>query len=140
MERIDPYRTFRFRVEFDHAQHGGFARVKGLTRETKVDSYKEGGVNEFERKFAGMTTFGNLVLEHGLVSTYLWDWHEEVVEGRLQRRAITVSLRDTTDAEVWRWVFDGAFPVKWSGTDLDAATTQVLVESVEFAHHGFKRG
>jgi phage tail-like protein len=41
---------------------------------------------------------------------------------------------------VWRWIFDGAFPVKWTGSDLDAAASPVLVESVELVHRGFKRG
>ena len=48
----DPYRGFRFRVEFDQVQHGGFTRVKGLSRETKYESYREGGVNDHEHKLA----------------------------------------------------------------------------------------
>ena len=140
MARIDPYRSFRFRVTFDQVQHGGFSRVKGLSRETKVDPYREGGVNEYEHKFANITSFGNLTLEHGLTDDYLWKWHEAVVEGRIERRTITVALHDAANEEVWRFLFEAAFPVKWSGSDLDAMTGQVLVESVEFAHHGFKRG
>jgi phage tail-like protein len=138
--RVDPYRSFRFRVEFDQVQHGGFVRAKGLVRETKVDSYREGGVNDFEHKFANVTTFGPLVLEHGLADDYLWKWHEDVIQGQIKRRTVTLSLHDETDAEVWRWVFEAAFPTKWSGSDLDAGTAQVLVESVELTHHGFKRG
>jgi phage tail-like protein len=140
MARDDPYRSFRFRVEFDQVQHAGFSRVKGLARETKVDTYREGGVNDFEHKFATLTTFGNLVLEHGLADDYLWGWHEDVVQGKVQRRTVAVVLCDEKDDDVWRWVFESAFPVKWLGSDLDAGATQVLVESVELAHHGFKRG
>jgi phage tail-like protein len=140
MARVDPYRTYRFRVEFDQVQHGGFSRVKGLVRETKTDSYREGGVNDFERKFATLTTFGPLVLEHGLADDYLWKWHEDVVQGKVVRRTVTVSLHDSEDQEAWRWIFDSAFPSKWSGADLDAAASQVAVESVELTHHGFKRG
>jgi phage tail-like protein len=141
MDRVDPYRTFRFHVEFDGVEHGGFARVKGLARETKVDVYREGGVNEFEHKFANLTSFGNLVLERGLADDYLWTWHEQVIgTSQFKRRTIAVVLHDAANEPVWRWVFERAFPVKWTGTDLDAATTQVLVQSVEFAHHGFKRG
>jgi len=140
MARVDPYRSFRFRVEFDQGQHGGFVRAKGLARETKVDTYREGGVNDFEHKFATLTTFGPLILERGLADDYLWNWHEDVIQGRIRRRTVTVSLHDEADQEVWRWVFEGAFPSKWSGSDLDASTGQVLVESVELTHHGFKRG
>jgi phage tail-like protein len=138
--RNDPFHGFRFRVEFDQVQHGGFARVKGLVRETKIDARREGGVNDFEHKFATLTSYGNLTLERGLADDYLWSWQEDVVGGTIKRRLVTVSLHDETDTEVWRWLVDDAFPVKWAGTDLDAASGQVLVESVEFAHHGIKKG
>lgn len=139
MSRQDPFHGFRFKVEIDHVQHGGFARVKGLVRETKVDSYREGGVNDHEHKFATLTQFGNLSLERGLVDPYLWTWHELVIEGIVQRRTLTVILYDEAEREVWRMLVMDAFPVKWSGTDLDASNGQVLVESVELAHHGIKR-
>lgn len=139
MARSDPYRGYRFRVEFDQVQHGGFSRVKGLVRETKHESYREGGVNDHEHKLATMTTYGPLTLERGLVTDYLWSWHEEVVEGRIKRRNLTVALHDANDDEVWRWLVEAAFPVKWAGTDLDANSAQVVVESVELAHHGIRR-
>jgi phage tail-like protein len=138
--RNDPYHGFRFLVEFDQVQHGGFSRAKGLSRETKIEPRREGGVNDFEHKLATLTTYGNLILERGLADDYLWSWHEEVVDGRITRRTVTIVIRDEAGQEVWRWLIEAAFPVKWSGTDLDAASSQVLVESVELAHHGFRRG
>ena len=140
MSRSDPYRGFRFRVEFDHILHGGFSRVKGLVRETKVESRREGGVNDYEHKFATLTAYGNLILERGLVDDYLWSWHDAVVEGNITRRTVTIALHDESDQEVWRWLVERAFPVKWAGTDLDAGATQVVVESVELAHEGIRKG
>src|SRR5689334_2603778 len=104
MARQDPFHGFRFRVEFDQVQHGGFARVKGLVRETKTETRREGGVNDFEHKFASLTSYGNLTLERGLADDYLWAWHDDVTEGTIKRRTLTVSLHDQTDAEVWRWL------------------------------------
>jgi phage tail-like protein len=138
--RHDPFHGFRFRVEFDQVQHGGFSRVKGLVRETKVEPRREGGVNDFEHKLATLTSYGNLTLERGLADNYLWDWHEEVVEGRIKRKTVTITIQDEAGQDVWRWLVEAAFPVKWSGTDLDAASAQVLVESVELAHHGIRKG
>jgi phage tail-like protein len=138
--RTDPYRGFRFRVEINQVQHGGFSRVKGLVRETKVESRREGGLNDFEHKLVTGTTYGNLILERGLADPYLWSWHEKVIEGQIERRTLTVALHDEADEEVWRWLIEAAFPVKWAGTDLDAGTAQVLVESVELAHHGIRKG
>ena len=140
MARNDPYRGFRFRVEFDQVLHGGFSRVKGLMRETKFESRREGGLNDFEHKLATQTAYGNLILERGLADDYLWSWHENVVEGNIERRTITVALHNEADEEVWRWLIERAFPVKWTGTDLDAGATQVVVESVELVHEGIRKG
>jgi phage tail-like protein len=136
----DPFHGFRFRVEFDQVQHGGFARVKGLVRDTKYETRREGGVNDFEHKFVTLTTYPNLVLERGLADEYLWGWHENVVEGRVTRRTVTIALSNEAGDEVWRWLVEHAYPVKWTGTDLDGASGQVLFESVELVHHGIRKG
>jgi phage tail-like protein len=138
--RVDPYRSFRFRVEFDQLQHGGFSRVKGIARETKVEAFHEGGVNEHEYKLAGLTSYGNVTLEHGLVDEYLWSWHQDVTEGRVKRRTLTIVLQNEAGEDKWRWLISDSFPVRWGTSDFDAGNSQVLVESVEFAHHGMRRG
>lgn len=140
MTRNDPYRGFRFRVLFEQVERGGFARVKGLVRETKVETRREGGLNTYEHKLATQTTYGSLILERGLVDDYLWSWHEDVIAGTIKRRTITVSLHNEADDEVWRWLIERAFPIKWTGTDLDAGATQVTVESVELTHEGITKG
>lgn len=140
MARQDPYQSFRFMVEFDHLQKGGFSKVKGLVSEMKVDAYHEGGLNDYEHKHIAQATFPNLVLEHGIVDGWLWDWQQAVSEGRVARKMLSVILRDAAGSELWRWHAKGAYPVKWSVADLDAASNTVLVESVEFAHQGILRG
>ena len=139
MNRRDPYHGFHYLVELEGLTVGGFSRVKGLMRETRVESYREGGVNDFEHKLTSGTGFGTLVLERGLVASALWDWHQQVVDGAIRRRKITIALRDQNDTEVWRLHADHAFPVKWAVSDFDATSSQVLVESVEFAHHGLRK-
>lgn len=136
MARSDPYSGFRFVVEIDGLLKGGFSKVSGLNRETKVESFREGGVNDFERKLATNTSYPVLVLERGLADQRLWDWHQKVVEGRITRRVITITLRDERGGEVWGWTVQGAFPTKWSVSGFDAASGQVSVESAEFVHHG----
>src|ERR1043165_377866 len=106
MARKDPLRSYRFMIEFDSVQWGGFSRVKGIAAETKVESYREGGVNEYEHKLATMTSYGNLVLEHGLVDTKLWEWHRAVIEGRILRRTVSIILKNEANAEMRRWHLD----------------------------------
>jgi phage tail-like protein len=140
--RNDPFHGFRFRVECEGIQRAGFTKVKGLVRETKVETRREGGLNEFEHKFATNTTYNNLVLERGLADDNFWRWHTDVIEERpgSKRRSLTITLFNDAGDEVWRWLVQDAFPVKWTGSDLDGASSQVLVESVELAHHGIHKG
>ena len=142
MARKDPFHGFRFRVEFDHVQHGGFSKVKGLVRETKYETRREGGLNDYEHKLATSTSYGHLTLERGLADEYLWEWHQDIIEDRVQnkRKTLTIVLIDDAGEEAWRWLVESAFPVKWTGTDFDGANSQVLIESVELAHHGIRRG
>lgn len=140
MARRDPFRGFRFLVEIDEIAEGGFMRVKGLSREVKVESYPEGGVNDYDHKLFSRVTYPALVLERGLALEKLWQWALDVAEGRAKRRNIFVRLQDEAGEKAWAWAIEQALPVKWSCSDLDASSSQVVMESVEFAHHGLRRG
>ncbi|MEZ5875579.1 MAG: phage tail protein [Hyphomicrobiales bacterium] len=136
---VDPYRSFRFRIEVLGLHRGGVQSVSGLERTTEVEPYREGGVNDHERQLIIKTTQANLVLKRGLLDTWFWDWHEDVVRGEIERRTLSVILLDEAGEEAWRWICADAFPVKWSGTELDATANAVAVESVELVHHGLTR-
>lgn len=137
----DPLRGFRFLVEIDGIASAGFARVKGLSREVKVETYREGGVNDYEHKLLTQVTYPNLVLERGLALDSLWRWALAASRGDVERRTVSVRLFDAAGADSgWTWHLDDALPVKWTASDLDAAASQVIVESVEFAHHGMRAG
>ena len=139
MARSDPYSGFRFLVAIDQIRLGGFTKVKGLQRETKVETYHEGGANDFEHKFVTLTSYPNLVLERGLADAALWEWHQQVVEGNVKRRTVTVTLRDETGSDAWSWTAQAAYPVKWGCADFDASSGQVTAETIEFVHCGLLR-
>jgi phage tail-like protein len=39
----------------------------------------------------------------------------------------------------WRWNFRDAYPVRWSGPDLRAASAEVALETLELAHRGMTK-
>lgn len=132
----DPYQAFRFRVEIMGLQVGGFQSVSGLERETRIEPYREGGVNDHELQHAGLTTYPPLRLKRGLADPMLWAWHQAVILGKIQRLVMSVVLLSEAGSEAWRWIFIGAYPSKWTGPELDAMQNVVATESVEFVHHG----
>lgn len=138
--RQDPLRGFRYLVEIDGIANGGFARVKGIAREIKYESYREGGVNDYEHKLFTQVSYPVIVLERGLALDQLWKWALAVANGEIVRKTIAVRLQDEAGGKGWSWYVDHALPVKWSSADLDANSSQVIMESVEFAHHGLRKG
>lgn len=137
MKRSDPYHGYRFVVEVDQVIQAGFARVRGLARETRIESFREGGVNDHEHKLASLTTYGNVILERGLADPALYLWHQAVVEGVVKRALVSITIKDESGRNAWTWNILHAYPVKWALSDLDAVSGQVSTEAVEIAHHGF---
>jgi len=137
--RKDPLRGFRFVLEIDEIASGAFTRVKGISRELKVESYREGGVVEYEHKLITQVSFPVLVLERGLALDDLWQWAQAVADGEVKRKTIRIRLQDEAGDKQWAWQIQGALPVKWSASDLDAQNAPVVMESLELAHHGLRK-
>lgn len=138
--RTDPATAFRFTVRFDAFPPGGFTDCTGLTMETEVLDYREGGVNTHVWKFATRSKQSNITLKRGIVNRALWDWHQQIRLGVMLFRNGSVIVHDpsgTNDLIEFQILL--AFPIKWVGPDLSAAGNTIAVEAVEFAHQGLVR-
>lgn len=140
MRPPDPYRVFNFVVEINGTQAAGFSEVTGLEARTETEDFREGGVNDYVHKIAKETRYTNVTLKHGITDDkILWDWSNAIRNGRVDRKTLSVILMDSQRNEKWRWIFRDAFPVKWNATDLSGSGNAIVVESVEFAHHGMSK-
>jgi phage tail-like protein len=139
--RLDPYLGFRFLVEIEGLIVAGFTEVSGLGAEVTPVAYREGGLNDYEHQLPGPTSWPRLVLKRGLTDIdNLWRWHQDVRHGRIKRRNGSVILGgESLGHGVYRWNFVGAYPVKWSGPTLNAASAAVAVEQVELVHKGITK-
>ncbi len=139
-ERKDPYLGYNFFVEIDGLIVGGFSEVSGLQAETEFEEIREGGVNDRVHKFPKITKYPNVVLKRGITdSNVLWKWHQDVIEGKIKRKGLYVTLLDAKGCGIWRWSFINAYPVKWTGPDLKADGNSVAIETLEFAHNGMRK-
>jgi phage tail-like protein len=136
----DPYAAFRFNVEIDSLVVSGFSEATGLTFETEIVTFREGGVNEHERQLAGPTKFpSKLLLKRGLADAdALWSWYRDVMNGSIVRKRVTISLLNHAGERRGRWVFREACPVKWSGPEFRANTAAIAFESIELTHNGLQ--
>lgn len=139
--RNDPYGGYNFLVEFEGLIAGGFSEVTGLQIETTVETYREGGLNDYQHKLPGPTNYpANLVLKSGITDFQLmWSWYDDVRSGKVKRRNGSIYLLDRKGLPAMWWDFAGAYPVKWSGPDLRAESNTVAFESLEFVHRGITK-
>jgi phage tail-like protein len=139
VRRDDPYLSFRFRVEVQGLLVGGFSEVSGLQAETETEEIREGGVNDHVHKLPKITRHQNIILKRGMTdSETLWRWHNDVVNGKIERKTVFIILMDSEGNEVWQWYFERAYPVKWTGPELRADSSTVAVEALELVHDGIK--
>jgi phage tail-like protein len=131
----DPYMSFKFTVEIDNITVAGFSEVTGLAFETETETVEEGGVNDYVHILPKRTKRQNIVLKHGITDKYdLWNWYQDVVKGKFERKNGSIVLQDVDKNEKRRWNFFRAYPVKWTGPELKADSSTVAFETIELVH------
>jgi phage tail-like protein len=139
-QRNDPFQVFNFFVEIEGIIAGGFSECSGLQVECETHAYREGGVNDFEHTFVGPVKSGPLVLKRGLTrADSMWLWFQETMRGKIVRKSGTIYLLDRMQIPVLWWNFKEAIPVKWTGPNFNAASSEVAFTSVELVHRGLSQ-
>lgn len=139
----DPYASYRFAVKIGEADLDdpvcGFSEASGLTIETEVETFREGGNNLQEIQLPGPAKFpSKLVLKRGLAQNQLWSWYTDAMKGKIQRKTVTIILQNYEGQGKWQWIFSQACPVKWTGPEFRAAQAEVAFEAIELVHKGLQ--
>ncbi len=138
--RPDPVGELRFKVALPGVDLGRFRECTGLAAEIECKDYNEGGVNDRVHKLPTRIKYPNLVLKRGVtyedaLLKWLWKTQRET-----QRIAVTVSLIGPDGEDVRSWSFQDAFPIKWTGPNLNASSNQIATEALEIVHGGLQMG
>jgi phage tail-like protein len=106
VQRVDTYMNFRFRVELDGIQQAGFMECSGLGSQVEIVEYREGNDVTSVRKLPGNVSYPDIVLKWGVTdSQELYNWHQQVIQGKLMRKKGSVVLVDSQGNEKLRWNF-----------------------------------
>lgn len=135
-----------FLVEVDGVEIGRFMEITGLQVDVEVETIAEGGENSFQHKLPGRMVWPNLVLKRGVTqndSLLAWlnksSGEQFAANGNaLTRSTAAVTLMSSTGSRIRAWDVDGAFPVKWRGPTFATSSSDMAVEELEIAHHGFR--
>ena len=122
------------------AEDARFSEVGGLTLEMTTEEVVEGGQNRFVQRFPVRARHPNLTLKRGLlVGSKIRDWVRSCIEDfEIKPMEMTVMLLDEGHEPLLVWQITGAWPIKWSASDLNATNNAIVVESLELAYRSFR--
>jgi phage tail-like protein len=126
-----------FSVTLDNGIEGFFTDASGLSYEIEVveknDTDRTGNVRT--RKRPGTTKYQDIVLKRTLgPDKAFWNWAKEIRDGSVDYRTNgSIVIYDMGGTELSRWNFTNAWPSKWSASDLDVGSDDVMTEEVTLA-------
>jgi phage tail-like protein len=115
----------------------GFSECSGLEGTLELQEHMAGGRNDGVLRFPTRMKWSNIQLKRGIASgTELWDWFAGFAVGRAQRKDGVIVLQNESHEPHTVWGFRRGLPVKFTGPSLNAAQSNVAIESIEIAHEG----
>lgn len=126
----------QFALEVEGVEMARFTEIAGLSWETEVVEYKDTLKNGkvIIRKRPGQTKYGDVVLKRGLsADRALGSWYQTVLDGKVERKNGSVVVYDMAGTELDRWNFERGWPSKWSASDLNAGSDDVMIEELTIA-------
>jgi phage tail-like protein len=133
--RPEPVGELRFLVEIAGVEIGWFSECTGLQAEHEVTEYLPGGAVS-PVKLRGAIKYPNIVLKRGITTEdALLQWFYEAQTPE-ERPDLTITLFSPSLQPIQQWVFHGAFPLKWQGPSLNAASNKTATEALELGHAG----
>lgn len=138
--RNDPYKNFRFVLEIDGIQQGGFRECSGFGSTVEVVEYREGGEPSTVRKLGGTVSYPDITLNWGITdSRELYDWHLAAVRGEIERKNGSIILQNDVGEESVRYNFIDAWPSGWDGADLNSTGNEVAIDSLTISCERIER-
>jgi len=121
-----------FEVKLDNGITGMFSDFSGLAIEIEVVDNTLSSKDTVNRKRPGTTKYGEITLKRTLsADKSFWQWAKSIRDGKLDFRTNgAVLLYDMGMNVIGNWKFTNAWPSKWSASDLDVGTDDLMQEEV----------
>jgi phage tail-like protein len=140
-----PRPSSHFRLNLGGRENVGmFRECSGLDSETDVIEQKSVDANGLPvvRKVPGSTKWSNITLKRGIDENLeLWKWRDIVIkEGPESARVDgTIELVDYNGSTIATYAFKEGWPIKYSGSSLNASGNEVALEELHICHEGLER-
>ncbi len=131
---------FHFMVEFGLNGIGNndfrFKEVSGISLEMEEESVIEGGENRFVHKLPVRAKYPDLVLKRGMIiDSTVREWCRQSIQNyNIKPVTVWVKLLNEKHEPLKTYVFVNAWPKKWSISDFNAESSEIVIETLELAY------
>ena len=124
-----------FHITLDNGIEGFFTDASGFGYEVEVVEKTDASVDTRTRKRPGTTKYQDITLKRTLsADKKFWNWAKSIRDGTLEYRTNgSMVISDMSGKELSRWTFTNIWPSKWSASDLDVGSDDLMVEEVTLA-------
>lgn len=152
VERIDPYKNFKFIVKWDGRPVAGVSKVSALKRSTEVVSHREGNDISTQRHSPAASKFEPLTLERGITfAPEFQDWAQMVYGNNAKgedaavsllkfRKDITLEMLNLQGTVVRAYEIVRCWVSEYTALpELDANGNAIAFETIVIQNEGFSR-
>jgi phage tail-like protein len=113
--------------------------VSGLSVELGTEELAEGGENRFVQKYPLRAKYPELTLKRGLlVNSEVISWIRRCIEDyQIEPRNIDVKLLNDEHQPLLTWHVIGAYPTRWTVSDLNATNNAFVTETLQLYYQYF---
>lgn len=137
---IDPFTAYNFKLLIQGFTEAHFTYCAGLGMDVEAIEYREGNTAAVMHVIPGRVHYSDVALSYGVTqSRALFDWAMSAVNGRVQRKNVSIVLLDPGGStEVLRWNLLRAWVSRWRAAALDALGKDVAIEQIVLVHEGLE--
>ncbi len=138
---IYPYKKYNYKVLIDNSEEAGFSEVSAPDITSDPVEYREGNMAGITPgKQPGIIKYSNVTLKRGATESQAFvTWMKTVLEGKVERKTVVITLLDDAMGEVASWQLEKAWPTKYTAPDVNATSNEVAIESLELVCEGVSR-
>jgi phage tail-like protein len=126
-----------FSITLDNGIDGFFTDASGFNYEMEVVEQTEASPmgDTRTRKRPGTAKYSDITLKRTLTpDKKFWNWAKSIRDGDLKYRTNgSMVIYDMSGAELSRWTFTNVWPSKWSASDLDVGSDDLMTEEITLA-------
>lgn len=117
-----------------------FQKVSGLSAKVNTETLSEGGQNLYKHRLPTGIEYGDLVLERGAVtgSPLNIEFNAAMTFFKFAPSNILITALNEAQIPLMGWLFERAYPIEWSVSDLDANSNNIIIDTMKLAYARFQ--